>query len=286
MAYFDWNVNEQCPVTNPKGVQEFAALVHCGRVSVEVQLFDTVFCLPLFERVDWIDAATAGEVNACCNVVSYGGWTISAVAAHSFMDQEGFHQSALNLNHEARLFVGTDTEWDRELSDGCFPVEGNRWRINTGWLGKGRPNPCGYHMGIDVYAESGTPVVCAGDGIVLAVRRFDETKESDDFWGNMLAVADTKGFIYTYCHMDDFGEGLKFGSALAKGQRLGVIGRSGFRSMAYPDHLHFEMYAVRSDRPEFGFDLTGGKRSLPNLVRGKSVAINPLPSLLAWSKRL
>ena len=282
MPYFDWDIGESCPVVNAEGVEEDAALSRCGEVSVEVKLFDRVFCLPLFERQGFVDADAVQDFGQCCNVVSYGEWTISVAAVRSFMEVEGFSQSALGLDRDARLFVGTDCQWSEEIGDNEFPVKGGAWEIDMGWLGKGRQNLYGYHVGTDVNADSGTDIVSVCDGTVVAVRHFEREKDGDDLWGNMVAIADGKGHVFNYCHLENVESSVGVGAGLRRGQRIGRLGRSGFESMPFQSHLHFEVYCVRSGKSRFGYDMTSGGRRLPDDFRGVVVGVNPLPYLLAW----
>ena len=282
MAYVDWNTGESQPVTNPQGVREHASLRLAGRCVVEIELFDAPFALPLFERAEQL---CPGEMQALepCNVVSYGGWTVCAAAVRAFMDEDGFNRSALGLQRDARLFVGTDSQWRDELGNRAFPVAGRGWRVNPAWLGKGRPNPYGYHVGTDINARRGVEAVSVSDGTVVAMRRADR-QAAEDLWGNMVAVADETGHVFNYCHMDEFPAGVEPGQAVRKGQALGPVGRSGYETAPYETHLHFEVYACRSSEPQFGYDMTDGKRRVPATAVGRTVAVNPLPYLAAWWK--
>ena len=281
MPYVDWDIGEAMDVSNADGVCEAATLTHVGRVSVEVRLFDSDFCLPLFELPATLTAPQHHRLAHLRNVVSYGGWTVASVATRGFMDRDGFNRSSLCLRKDARLWIGTDEAWCDETAGFGFPVSGCDWELYLGWLGKGRPNAYGYHVGIDVYAPRGVPIVSASHGRVVALRRFDAERSEDDYWGNMVAIADDQGHVFNYCHMHHLPDELAVGVDIARGQHLGGVGRSGFESMPFGAHLHFEVYTVRpGTEPGFGYEMTPQGRRLPPEMEGRIAAVNPLPYLV------
>jgi murein DD-endopeptidase MepM/ murein hydrolase activator NlpD len=94
------------------------------------------------------------------------------------------------------------------------------------------------HNGQDMFAATGTPLVAAGDGVVL------ETG-SDGGRGNYLVMySPSVRLSYSYFHMNA-PTPLKPGVRVRAGQRVGALGCSGSCDGA---HLHFEVHRGRGAR--------------------------------------
>jgi len=89
------------------------------------------------------------------------------------------------------------------------------------------------HLGIDLAAQSGTPVLASGDGIVIG-------RGTDSVFGRFLLVSHLEGYDSYYGHLSDWR--VASGDTVRQGQTIGLVGSTG-RSSA--PHLHFE---IRKDR--------------------------------------
>lgn len=87
-----------------------------------------------------------------------------------------------------------------------------------------------FHYGVDLAAESGTPVACFADGSVTAVG------ESSSY-GKYLIVAHEGGYATLYAHCSAVT--VSSGSAVKRGQEIAKVGETG---MATGPHLHFELH--------------------------------------------
>jgi murein DD-endopeptidase MepM/ murein hydrolase activator NlpD len=97
------------------------------------------------------------------------------------------------------------------------------------------------HEALDIMAPRGTPVLAAGEGIVvklflskpggLTVYQFD----------------DTRTFCFYYAHLDRYAQGLKEGALLRQGDVLGYVGSTGDASPEAP-HLHFAIFKLGPER--------------------------------------
>ncbi len=119
-------------------------------------------------------------------------------------------------------------------------------RMTRGFLPKKR-RP---HLGIDLAAKRGTPILAAQGGLVIYTGR--------EFrgYGKMILVESGKGWATLYAHMDKIL--VQEGQKVTQGQILGAMGRTG---RATGVHLHFE---IRKDR--------GPIDPLPLLPNGHKVA--------------
>lgn len=87
------------------------------------------------------------------------------------------------------------------------------------------------HLGIDISAGLGTPVLAAADGVV---------QEPNGHWsyGNNVVIAHAEGNVTLYAHMDAVA--VAPGQNVTQGQTIGTIGMTGF---TYGPHVHFETRA-------------------------------------------
>lgn len=88
----------------------------------------------------------------------------------------------------------------------------------------------GWHAGIDIKAEVGTPIFAAADGTVAYSGR-------EKFYGRVVKIAHDDGFVTVYAHnLENFVEA---GDVVEAGRVIGTVGRTG-RASAH--HLHFEIW--------------------------------------------
>ncbi len=88
------------------------------------------------------------------------------------------------------------------------------------------------HHAIDIMAPRGTPVLSVDAGTLL--------KMHSSRAGGLTAYASDPGnrFVFLYGHLDSYYPGLREGSALKKGDTIGLVGTTGNAPPNAP-HLHF-----------------------------------------------
>jgi murein DD-endopeptidase MepM/ murein hydrolase activator NlpD len=86
------------------------------------------------------------------------------------------------------------------------------------------------HEGIDYAADPGTPVMAAGDGIVVR-------KEWTAGYGNLIEIQHMNGIVTRYGHLRGFADGVMDGSRVWQSQVIGYVGSTG---LATGPHLHYE----------------------------------------------
>lgn len=121
-----------------------------------------------------------------------------------------------------RLFLAVP-EW----SDGK-PVE-FQWPVEGPIASSFGRRAGGWHAGVDIQADLGTPVQAAAPGTVVV-------SSWERYYGNMIKVQHAGGFISIYAHnlenLVDVGDEVEAGAVIA------TVGRSGYASAC---HLHFEI---------------------------------------------
>jgi murein DD-endopeptidase MepM/ murein hydrolase activator NlpD len=86
------------------------------------------------------------------------------------------------------------------------------------------------HRGIDYAANSGTPVVAAGDGKVSIARQNSAS-------GKYVVIQHGQQYTTKYLHLSSFAKGVGPGKSVTQGQTIGYVGSTGW---ATAPHLHFE----------------------------------------------
>jgi murein DD-endopeptidase MepM/ murein hydrolase activator NlpD len=112
------------------------------------------------------------------------------------------------------------------------PIDGARI---TSLFGLRRHPVLGYtraHQGIDFGAGTGTPIVAAGDGVVLEARRWGG-------YGNWLRIRHSAGWDTGYGHISRYAAGIRPGMHVHQGQVVAYVGSTG---LATGPHLHYEVW--------------------------------------------
>jgi murein DD-endopeptidase MepM/ murein hydrolase activator NlpD len=112
------------------------------------------------------------------------------------------------------------------------PVDGARM---TSSFGLRRHPILGYaraHQGVDFGAGMGTPILAAGDGVVLKASRWAG-------YGNWLQIRHSGGFDTGYAHISRFAKGVKPGARVRQGQVVAYVGTTG---LSTGPHLHYEVW--------------------------------------------
>ncbi len=87
------------------------------------------------------------------------------------------------------------------------------------------------HEGLDLLANSGTPVHAAADGIVIAAG-------PNGGYGNWVRLQHAGHFTTVYGHLSAVAYGIEKGAAVQRGDIVGLVGSTGRSTGA---HLHFEL---------------------------------------------
>ncbi len=112
------------------------------------------------------------------------------------------------------------------------PVDGARI---TSYFGRRRHPVLGYtraHQGVDFGAGTGTPILAAGDGVVVEARRWGG-------YGNWLRIRHGNGWDTGYGHISRYARGIHAGSHVRQGQVVAYVGSTG---LATGPHLHYEVW--------------------------------------------
>jgi murein DD-endopeptidase MepM/ murein hydrolase activator NlpD len=87
------------------------------------------------------------------------------------------------------------------------------------------------HQGTDFAAPIGTPILAAGDGVVVRAGPYSS-------FGNYVRIRHANGYETAYAHMSRFARGTRAGAQVRQGDVIGYVGSTG-RSTG--PHLHYEV---------------------------------------------
>jgi murein DD-endopeptidase MepM/ murein hydrolase activator NlpD len=161
------------------------------------------------------------------------------------------------------------------------PINGAR--LSSGF-GMRRHPILGYsrmHRGTDFAASTGTPVMAAGDGVVVRAGPFST-------YGNYVRIRHGDNYDTAYAHLSRFGRGIHTGARVRQGEVIGYVGTTG-RSTG--PHLHYEVMRGGMTINPMGMRLNTGRnldsrdlelfkleRARIDTLRGIRARETPLPS--------
>lgn len=112
------------------------------------------------------------------------------------------------------------------------PLPGGTFRSGFGM----RRHPIlGYmrmHTGVDWSAPRGTPIIAAGDGVIL------KAGWDKGGYGNQTQIQHPNGYVTSYNHQSAIAKGVKEGARVKQGQVIGWVGTTG---QSTGPHLHYEV---------------------------------------------
>jgi hypothetical protein len=92
----------------------------------------------------------------------------------------------------------------------------------------------GDHLGNDIWAAEGTPVVATVDGTLTLVG-------FSSYSGNKVTIIDGCGWYHFYCHLQSIASGIGNGGSVKAGTVIGYVGKTGTASNGVV-HLHYSIY--------------------------------------------
>jgi murein DD-endopeptidase MepM/ murein hydrolase activator NlpD len=135
------------------------------------------------------------------------------------------HESV--LIHQADQYLSRDQQWEGAF---MYPVEGKvigefgLKRMRNGTI------DVGFHKGVDLRAEKGTPALAANAGTVVLAAHFKAH-------GNTVMINHGQGVMTIYLHLSSIS--VKIRQKVTKGQEIGKVGSTG---MATAPHVHFQVF--------------------------------------------
>ena len=92
----------------------------------------------------------------------------------------------------------------------------------------------GDHLGNDIWADEGTPVVATASGTLVMTGW-------SSYSGNKVTILDACGWYHFMCHLQKLAPGIQNGARVSAGQVIGYVGKTGTASNGVV-HLHYSLY--------------------------------------------
>lgn len=154
------------------------------------------------------------------------------------------------------------------------PIDGAR--LASGF-GMRRHPVLGYtkmHKGVDFAASRGTPIMAAGDGVVVKASPYGS-------YGNYIQIRHNSTYSTAYAHMNAYAKGMRAGARVKQGQVIGYVGTTG-RSTG--PHLHYEVLMAGRQTNPLGLKIPTGTKlagrsmvAFQNYTRGMDREVAALP---------
>ena len=126
--------------------------------------------------------------------------------------------------------VGYDLSLSDALVYGC-PGAPDETYANTDFGGS--------HLGIDIFATLGTPMVSPVTGTVVYISTVEGG--TNPIGGNTVKIKGPCGWHYYHAHLDTIAPGLQVGQNIVAGALIGTLGKTG-NAMGTSPHLHFSVH--------------------------------------------
>ncbi|MES0812990.1 M23 family metallopeptidase [Roseibium sp. SCPC15] len=111
------------------------------------------------------------------------------------------------------------------------PLNGGKFRSGFGMRRHPIHKYTKMHRGVDWSAPRGTPIMAAGDGVIIKAGW-------SSGYGRRIELRHTNGYTTTYNHQTGFAKGIKEGARVTQGQIIGYVGSTG---LSTGPHLHYEV---------------------------------------------
>jgi murein DD-endopeptidase MepM/ murein hydrolase activator NlpD len=161
-------------------------------------------------------------------LLSSVSWALSA-NIEKLMNVEEF----LSIHKQATKYIDEVTTVIKPTGTWTNPVA--TAQVSSVFKAKHKIRNSKAHLGIDLVAKKGEPVVAASHGIVIIAD--DSTLHKN--YGKVIVIDHGEGTLSMYLHMDSIA--VSKGDRVKLGQSLGKVGETG---QATGPHLHFEVIAA------------------------------------------
>jgi murein DD-endopeptidase MepM/ murein hydrolase activator NlpD len=98
------------------------------------------------------------------------------------------------------------------------------------------------HTGLDIANAKNKKIKSVSDGIVTHTGKFED--KTDDYYGGQFIYIQHNNISYRYFHLSEVE--VKVGDRIKKGERIGIMGTTGFLSEG--EHLHLEFYNTKTNK--------------------------------------
>lgn len=178
--------------------------------------------------IHWDDDAKSARIDLVFRKVETGDQDLVSVTLHSDGKERHFYRYA-SQSGKAEFYDGSGRSASKTLMH--KPVPAGQLGDGFGWRMHPILRTRKFHNGVDYRAPLGSPIVAAGDGVVIKI-------SSEWGYGKYVRIQHDGGYTTTYAHIEGTPKGLKVGDRVAQGQVIAYVGSTG---LSTGPHLYYEL---------------------------------------------
>lgn len=210
--------------------QEYPALVsHLRQSNVPSRVGVQVVDLLRKNGIQWEDDEKEPVIDVVFRKTEDGLEDLVSVAVNRDGHVQHFYRYAASDDGEAEYFDDRGRSVSKQLMHKPVPAgklgDGFGWRVHP--ILKVRK----FHNGVDYRAPQGSPILAAGDGVVVKI-------SSEPGYGKYVRIRHDGGYTTTYAHIAGTPKGLSVGQHVSQGEVIAYVGSTG---LSTGPHLYYEL---------------------------------------------
>lgn len=210
--------------------QEYPALVsHLQRSNIPSRVGVQVVDLLRKNGIHWETEEKEPVIDVVFRKTEDGLEDLVSVAVNEGGHVQHFYRYAASDDGQAEYFDDRGHSVSKQLMHKPVPAgqlgDGFGWRVHP--ILKVRK----FHNGVDFRAPQGSPILAAGDGVVIKI-------SSEPGYGKYVRIRHDGGYTTTYAHIAGTPKGLGVGQHVSQGEVIAYVGSTG---LSTGPHLYYEL---------------------------------------------
>lgn len=203
-------------------------LEHLAKSKVPSQIMLQVVELLRANGIHWSDKDALPQINLVFRKSESGEQQLVCVTLKNGRKDRRFYRY-VSSSGKAEFF----DEAGRSVSKTLMhkPVAAGQLGDGFGWRVHPILRTRKFHNGVDYRAPMGSPILAAGDGVVVKI-------SSEIGYGKYVRIQHEGGYTTTYAHIEGTSKDLKVGDRVAQGQLIAYVGSTGYST---GPHLYYEL---------------------------------------------
>lgn len=207
----------------PKLMTHLAASKVPSRVSLQVA------DLLRDNDIEWSQRDGEPVIDLVFRKAEDGREELVSVTIHKDGKEQRFYRYSASDDGKPEYFDDKGRSMSKKLMH--KPVQAGQLGDGFGWRVHPILNVRKFHNGVDYRAPKGSPIVAAGDGVVVTI-------SSESGYGKYIRIRHDGGYTTTYAHIAGTPKGLAVGQRVSQGQVIAFVGSTG---LSTGPHLYYEL---------------------------------------------
>lgn len=178
--------------------------------------------------IHWDDDADLPRIDLVFRKVETGDQDLVSVTLRSDGKDRHFYRY-VSQSGKVEFYDGAGRSVSKTLMHKPVPAgqigDGFGWRVHP--ILRTRK----FHNGVDFRAPLGSPILAAGDGVVVKI-------DYEGGYGKYIRIRHDGGYTTTYAHIEGTPKGLKVGDRVSQGEVIAYVGSTG---LSTGPHLYYEL---------------------------------------------